>query len=292
MTHRPASLSDHALRVSPPRSRGPLARSVVRGRRYTHEHVDVRALAPLELEALVDELYEVQVAVFDGVDRACFARYVADPDAFAAAVEVHRDADGRAVGYYAAQAHERVVDGRSCTVLRGEVGVLPGHRGLGRVAAFGARFALPILLSNPLRPAYGFACPVHPISYRMVARYAAGMWPRPEVAPSAAQRAFLLELAEAFGLERVEGRGELVRDVGWVTRQCDQAARAWSRVDDDAARFYVGHNPDYGRGTGLLVAFPLTVATALSAVARVSANRLRRRLFGRRSKDLRVAVSQ
>jgi len=278
MTDRPASERP---------SRAP--RSGTRQRSYTHQYVDVRGLSCAEVDALVDSLWGVQVAVFDGVDRASFRRYLADPEAIAAAVEVHRDADGAVVGYYCATAFERVLDGAPCTVIRAAVAVLPEHRGLGRIPRFGVRFAMPLLVRYPLRRVYGFACPVHPVSYRMVAKYADGMFPHPSRETTDAQRRFLLELAGGFGLPAAQGCSELVREVGWLTRQCEGSKRAWACVDDAAARFYQAHNPDYGRGTGLLIAFPVSVAGALSALGRTSLSRLRRARFG--GAGLRVAAS-
>src|SRR5277367_6616719 len=86
-------------------------------------------LPPAEREALVDALYAIQREVFDGVDRATFAKYVVDSKAERTWISVHRDAEGKIGGYAAVHAFERRIDGCPVTIVRAEAGSRRDLRG-------------------------------------------------------------------------------------------------------------------------------------------------------------------
>jgi CRP-like cAMP-binding protein len=75
------------------------------------------------------------------------------------------------------------------------------------------------------------------------------------------------DMADEFGLARVDEQNPLVRKVGWKTRDTGAERAYWQHCDRPSARFFVQANPGYSEGHGLLTLVPLTLA-ALAAMGR------------------------
>lgn len=230
-----------------------------------------RTVEPARLTArgrstLCDELYAVHAQIFDGVDQATFRRYVIEPDGATTRLQVFRDGRGSAIGYIAIHNYLRTVDGRQALVMRSEVGILRAYRGRALQARFVLVETARAWLEHRRRAKYVFACPVHPGSYYGVTRRATQSWPRPGRVTPREIAALMGDLADEFGLEQVDARHPLVRNVGWITRESEQDREYWEQHDAAEVRFYRRENPGYARGRGLLMLVPLTVPLVVHGV--------------------------
>jgi CRP-like cAMP-binding protein len=225
------------------------------------------ALSHAEREQLIDALYAIQLEVFDGVDRKAFASYVVNSKAEKTWILVHRDDAGAIVGYFAVHQFVRELGGEPVTIFRAEAGTRRAYRGGNSNIRFGLLRGLRALLANPGRRIYYLGSLVHPSSYSLFAKYF------PEVYPSAAgptppeMLGLMDEMADEFGLARVDAQDPLVRKVGWKTRDTDAERAYWERCDRPAARFFVQTNRGYSQGHGLLTLVPVTLA-ALAAMGK------------------------
>ncbi|HEX6024211.1 MAG TPA: cyclic nucleotide-binding domain-containing protein [Solirubrobacter sp.] len=237
----------------------------------TADVVDPKSLSTAERRQLTEELYGVHTQIFAGVERDAFARYVVDSPAGHTAILRHRNEAGEVVGYLAFHAFERRLNGRETLVLRAEAGLLREYRGGNANTSFGLRYALRHLLRHPGWPAYYLGSLVHPSSYALFARYTPALWPRADAQTPPELLAFMHELANDFGLTRVDPANPLVRHVGWRTIESEVERDYWMRSDKPAARFFVEANPGFPDGHGLVTLVPITartVADILRATAR------------------------
>jgi CRP-like cAMP-binding protein len=225
---------------------------------------------------LIDALYAVHNQIFDGVERESFARYVVLSKAEHTWIQVHKNEEGEIVGYFAFHIFERQLDGVPTAVFRAEAGSLRAYRGGNVNARFGLKLALRYLLKNPGRRAFYLGSLVHPSSYSQFAKYCGEVWPSPERQTPPELLMFMNELANEFGLERVDPANPLVRQVGWKTRETEAEREYWQHCDKAAARFFVEANPGYVEGHGLVTVVPATAANILRLMRVLGERQLRR----------------
>ena len=229
--------------------------------------VDPSALEPEVRARLADQLYQVHRTVFATPTRSDFQRYVVDSPADHTRIQVYTDAGGSPVGYFAHHLFLLEIDGAPLAVHRAETGLLPEYRGGAACAAFLARRLSAAVARHPGRDHMFFACLTHPSSYCGLSRHFPQIWPCPDTPTPVEVQSRMLGLARAFGLERPEGAGELVRTVGWVTRDRGHHRSRWDDSADPRAALYRTMNPTFREGTGLLTLIPVSPAAIVNGPA-------------------------
>ena len=231
-------------------------------------------------QRFIDALYQVHSQVFDGVSRDAFAHYVVESKAERTWVNVHRNDAGEIVGYFALHIFERELGGQPSAIFRAEAGTLRTYRGGNTNARFGLRLALPYLLRHPGRRVYYLGSLVHPSSYCLFAKLFDVVWPSSRHPPPPAVLAFMDELANSFGLERVSADNPLTRHVHWITRDSEVERRYWRMCDKHDARFFIDANPGYGEGDGLVTLVHVDAHNLWHLVSTFFGERLARRREG------------
>jgi hypothetical protein len=239
------------------------------------QSIDLHRLSSEQRTALADELFVVQQEVFDGVERAAFAKYVIDSPAQGSWIDVSRDGSGRAVAYIALHRFDRTLDGKPTAIFRAEAGTLRAFRGKAPVAGIFLRHVVPYALMHPLRSAWYLGSLVHPSSYHAFARFTAEIWPNAE---RANLLRFMCELGDEFGLEVVDESTPLVRHVGWITQDTEMERTYWRTCDKPTVAAFVRANPLYSQGHGLLTLVPMGTSALLRSVANFVANRVKLKL--------------
>ncbi len=224
------------------------------------EAVVPKSLAPEERARLIDSLYEVHRQIFDGVERDAFARYVVESNAEHTWINIHKNEAGEIVGYFALHIFDKRFGGVPTSVFRSEAGSLRAYRGVNASTCFWLKTALRYVLKNPGRRMFCLGSLVHPSSYLLFANHFGDVWPRRQAEVPPELLAFMDELATEFGLEKVDPANPLVRHVGWRTRETEMEREYWLHCDKPAARFFVGTNPGYVEGHGLVTVVPITLA--------------------------------
>ena len=211
-----------------------------------------KQLAPTARQALIEGLYQVHCDVFDGVDKASFQKYVVDSAAEKTWINVHRNQAGEIVGYFALHVFERELHGKPSAIFRAEAGTMRAYRGGNTNTRFALKLGLPYLLRHPGRPIYYLGSLIHPSSYCLFVKLFDVVWPSTRHPPPPEILAFMDDLANSFGLERVVADNPLTRQVHWITRDSEVERHYWGQCDKPAARFFIGANSDYGDGDGLV----------------------------------------
>jgi len=232
-----------------------------------------KLLSEAERTALVDGLLEVYSEIFAGGTRDYIANGLVSPKSELTTILVHRNAEGRIVGYFAIHFFERRFRGAPITVVRSSVGMLRAYRGRNSNIAWALRVLLEQRLAHPRRPFYGMGSMVHPSSYLQVARYVDMFWPAPDepVPPDVLE--LIVTLADELGMKRIDPERPLVRAGSMPTRQTEAERDYWQRSDKPAARFFVAMNPTYGEGSGLVTLFPITFSMLLGLGSRIARDR-------------------
>jgi hypothetical protein len=247
--------------------------------------VDLHTMLPDEREALARQLYAVHAQIFSGLDFEGFRNYVVERPSWHTWIYIRHDSDHRLVGYTALHEFRLTLKRKPCTVMRIEAGTLPSARGRDLTMLYGLVRLLRIWLQHPMQRFCIFAALTHPSSYTFLARYAPVIFPHTsveEVPPSVMGQ--MEELAEGFGLERVNEENPLLRRVNWVTLETESDRQRWQTSKRADTRFYIANNPGYPQGTGLVTLIPVTGPILLRSMARfvmARAGRLTRLAFGR-----------
>jgi hypothetical protein len=243
----------------------------------------VHKMAPEEREALARELYGVHTQIFGGLDYEGFRHYVVDRHAWRNWVWVKYDAADRVVGYHATHAFRLDLQGRPSTVVRMEAGTLPESRGRDLTMISNCARLFLLWLQAPRRSWSIFAALTHPSSYTFLSHYAPVIWPQVGTpTPPEVQRE-MAEMADTFGLERVDEDNPMVRRVNWITLESEEERRRWQTSRRPNTRLYMRSNPGYVEGHGLVTLIPVNGTILLSALMRFvmgRAGRLTRMLFG------------
>jgi CRP-like cAMP-binding protein len=237
-------------------------------------------LDPAARQAFIDALYKIHCEVFDGVTRDSFAKYVVESRAEQTWINVHRNDAGDIVGYFALHVFERALGGQASAIFRAEAGTMRTYRGGNTNTRFGLELALPYLLRHPGRRVYYLGSLVHPSSYCLFARLFDVVWPSSRHPPPPDVLAFMDELANSFGLERVSADNPLTRHVHWITRDSEVERRYWRMCDKPAARFFIDANPGYGEGDGLVTLVRVDAHNLWHLISTFFAERYARRKEG------------
>ena len=244
----------------------------------------VHAMAPEAREVLARDLYAVHAQIFDGLDYDGFREYVVNRDSWRTWIYTKHNASGHLVGYTSLHFFRMQLEGRPCTVLRMEAGTLPAWRGRDLTMVHGLIRLMRVWLNEPWRRFCIFAALTHPSSYTHLSHYAPVVWPhasRREIPPRV--MGILDELANGFGLERVDPANPLVRKVDWITLESQEERQRWRNSRRPDTRFYVEQNPGYARGHGLSTYIPVNGGLIVRAMVRFLVGRagtLSRAIFG------------
>lgn len=237
-------------------------------------------LDPAERQGFIDALYRVHGEVFDGVTREQFAKYVVESHAEHTWINVHRNHAGEIVGYFALHIFERELAGKASAIFRAEAGTIRAYRGGNTNTRFGLKLGLPYLLRHPGRRVYYLGSLVHPSSYSLFAKLFDVIWPSARHPPPPAVLAFMDELANSFGLERVTPDNPLTRRVHWITRDSEVERHYWRHCDKPAAQFFIEANPGYGEGDGLVTLVKVDAHNLWHMISSFFAERYTRRKEG------------
>lgn len=213
-----------------------------------------------------EALSALNARVFSGVRKEDFLGYAFNPNAVRIRILVFEDSAGEMVGYIATQFFRQPLDGQVCPVFRAEAGILPAYRGRHATVSFGLREAALYKLRHPLQRVFYLGMLVHPSSYHLLAKHFPLIYPSRKQETPQRTLAFMTELADAFGTERVDG-DPLRRQVGWITREPPEEAAHSPETLADAC-FFTAMNPGYGRGHGLVTLVPLTFHNLLVGIWR------------------------
>ena len=226
--------------------------------------VDPRKLDATARERLVDELFATTGEARDAEALRRFAAELVPAKATRSVLSVYRDDAGFAVGHLAFHEHEVDIDGASGLALRGAVH-LPKHLRSAEVGAFFLGQAARALLRARGRPLYVAQALSDPAAYAWLYRVADRVWPSPArqtppVIDSLREQLIAqLELGDAVGCPEL-------RDVG--TTLSAASARRWRRHPRPEVHYFVGRNPGFDRGHGLVIVVPLSVGGLLRAYLR------------------------
>lgn len=234
-----------------------------------------------KLKFIVD-LYDLHQKIFIGVSRDIFRSYVVDSPAQWSRIQIFRSEQGEAVGYCAIHRFHLYLDQRELIVFRAEAGVLRAYRGRSMTLWFGFSEAIKYHLCHPLKTCFYMGSFVHPSVLFMFSRYMKVFYPQANRKIPRHIKQLMLYLADEFHLQPVAGQHELVRDVGWITRESPKDRDFWLRHPNPEVRLYIETNPGYINGSGLLTLMPLTFLNmiwSLMRFARIKLFKKLRRLF-------------
>lgn len=226
--------------------------------------VDPRALDPATRERLVEELFACTGKERDAETLQRFAASLLPVRATRSVLSVYRDEAGFAVGCLAF--HEQEVDtgGASGLALRGAVH-LPEHLRSPEVGAFFLGQAARALLRARGRPLYIVQALADPAAYAWLYRVTDRVWPSPARQTPAAIESLREHLVPQLGLGEALGSAE-IRRVG--TALTASSARRWRRHPRPEVHYFVGRNPGFDRGHGLLTVVPLSAGGIVRAYLR------------------------
>lgn len=240
------------------------------------EAVVPKQMSDAERSALIDALFPVHSAIFEGVDRARTASTVVSPPSDLTTILLHKDDQGAIVGFFAIHFYDRELGGKRVTIGRSIVGTLREYRGQNVNIGWGMKVLGRRLAEHPGRPFYGFGLMAHPSSYSQISRYVNVFWPKPNEPVPPDILAFMLDLADEFGLKRIDPRRPLVRGGAVPTHESEAERAYWRTCDKPAARYYVDLNPEYNTGTGVVTLFPVTIGMLAGIAARMAREKAER----------------
>lgn len=236
--------------------------------------IDPSRLSIEEKESFIDSLYQLHSRIFDGVERDSFVSYVVDSPADLTRIRVYKNQMDEWIGYCAVHCFNKRVFARPFIIFRAEAGILREYRGRSQTLWFGFSEAIKYRIKHPFCSLYYLGSFVHPTIFYMFSRYFNEFYPRADVTMSEGIKKFMLELANIFHIEPVEGQDVLVRQVGWITKESTEDRNFWQNHTHPMVKFYIKTNPGYVKGNGLLTLVPLTFENIFMSLVRFLKNKL------------------
>ncbi|OQS12095.1 hypothetical protein B0T37_06330 [Chromobacterium violaceum] len=230
--------------------------------------VEPARLPDHEREQLARELFQVHDAIFAGTDLPAFINLVMFPPAEHSSLLLHRDENGRLVGYCTMHRFRRQIGGRTCSVLRVQSGLYKEFRGKNSNITFLMSQVMYHWLQHPLRPLYFFGVMLHPSSYAVLHRFSHRFWPAPGQDDHHPLAAKAYELFASFNITPVSPDRPFIANLGILTREGKDDHQIWQNSTKPSDRFFLSVNPGYRQGDGLLALVPLSPVAVGHALAR------------------------
>jgi len=243
--------------------------------------IDPSSLASDDKERFSDALYQLHSRIFDGVTKDRFVSYVINSPAEWTRIRIYKNPENEWVGYCAAHRSEMRIFDRSRVIFRAEAGILREYRGRSKTLWFGFAEAIKYKIRHPLCNLYYLGSFVHPSVLYMFSRYFSEYYPCADTRVPDSIKVFMLELAKAFHIKAADDPNDLVRTVGWITKESGEDRRFWQNHKNPVVRFYIETNPGYVVGNGLLTLVPLTFTNIFLSLIKFMSNRVARRFWKR-----------
>lgn len=245
------------------------------------EVINPSSLASKDKEHFTDALYHLHSRIFDGVTKDRFVSYVIDPPADWTRIRIYKNAENEWIGYCAVHRSEIRIFDRSRIIFRAEAGILRAYRGRSKTLWFGFSEAIKYRIRHPLCDLYYLGSFVHPSVLYMFSRYFSEYYPCADTRVPESIKVFMLKLAKAFHIEDADDPNELVRQVGWITKESTEDRCFWQNHKHPVVKFYIKTNPGYVIGNGLLTLVPLTFSNTFISLIKYMSNKLSRRFWKR-----------
>ncbi len=233
---------------------------------------------------LSDELFGLYERIFVGAERERFERKVTNPPARWTRIQVIRNAAGEAVGYCAVHLYDVELQDGVHTVFRGEAGILRQYRGGGATFGFGFREAIRYKLAHPFENVWFFCVLVHPSSFHVLSGRFHEIYPSHRRATPPRIRAFMRDLADAFGDRQLGPDDPDIRVGGSITRDGEDETTFWRTSRKPDVRFFLQANPGYRQGHSLPTLVPLTLGNLLLTTIGLVRRKLRALRFEHRER--------
>ncbi len=228
-----------------------------------YETIDPATLSQEALTAFRQKLYAIHCQIFDGVDTAQFEKKVFDVNAKWSKICIFKNIKGKAVGYYALHAYEKIINSENIVIFRAETGILRDYRKQGNISSFFFKEIIKYKALHPFQKSYLFCTLVHPSSYHLLSKFFPRYYPNIKYAtpPDILER--MQQMADAFHEVQLPNVDPSIRQVGWITRQTAEEQNKWARSREPDTRFFLKKNPDYHKGQGLVTLVPLDLNNIL-----------------------------
>ena len=212
-----------------------------------------------ERQNLSESLYKVHKQIFKGLNEKEFDHYVVNSPANLTKIFIYRNKRKKEIiGYFAVHRFEKFIDDKPLVIFRAEAGLLPEYRHKNANISFWFKEAIKFKILHPNKDVYYLVCPINPSVYARLAKYIYKVYPKyNSIIPSQIEK-LMLQLADEFGLEKVDENKPFVRKVGWITQATENEKVFWQSSDNLHIRFYIDLNPDFDKGNGVLTLMPLT----------------------------------
>ena len=245
---------------------------------FSGERIDPGTLGEQQRQELSAKLYQIQRAIFAGLDEKEFDHYVVNSPAKETRILLYRNREQELIGYFGVHRFETDVDGQPIVVFRAEVGLLPEYRQRDANLSFWLMEAARFKLHHPGKRVYFFYAPVSPSFYALVARHTFKVCPLHNRKTSPQAIRLMTHLAQQFGLEQVEEANPLIRKVGWITKATNQEEDFWYLSRNPHIRYYLTANPKFAEGNGLATLIPVTAANATLSLFSFALHALKKKL--------------
>ncbi len=222
------------------------------------EVVDPSVLSEEQLSLFIDKLFSLHQQIFGGLDKAEFMAFIIDSPSEWTRIRIYKNNQDEWVGFCAVHRYSFSVDKRNLAIFRAQAGILRAYRGRSMTLWFGFSEAIKYHLLHLFRSVYYFGGFLHPAVLYMFSRYIHEFYPRPGIAIPAETKRLMIELAERFKMQPVEGQHELVRHIGARTLESGADQEFWHNHQNPTVKYFIAINPGYVNGNALLALMPLT----------------------------------
>jgi len=220
------------------------------------ETILLREQPDASVSKLAEELFLTHDRIFAGLDKETFIRYLFRSGATDTKIRLYRRQDSALVGYAVVHRYQEVIKDKPTTIFRAEAGFLPQYRAHGRTFYFYGLELLKHLLSHPTENIFYLGMLVHPSSYVVFARYFDEMYPKSGREIPEDKYRLMVNMADFFAVPPVDPSDQLIRNIGWRTRE---EKPYWRSTNEPDVTFFRNRNPEYGLGHGLVVLVPITI---------------------------------
>jgi hypothetical protein len=230
----------------------------------TAETICPSKLTPEARQNLSESLYKVHKCIFKGLNEKEFNHYVVNSPAKVTKIFIYRDKIKKEIiGYFAVHRFEKCINDKPLVVFRAEAGLIPEYRHKNADINFWFKEAMKFKIFHPNKQIFYLVCPVNPSVYARFGKYIYKVYPKYNCIIPPHIEKLLIQLAEEFGLKKVDQNNPFVRKVGWITQATEEEKVFWQSSNNPHIRFYIDLNPDFDKGNGVLTLMPLTFSNLL-----------------------------
>lgn len=227
-------------------------------------------------ERLLEEVYQLNRALFAKIDKKTFAHIFKDERIMASYLACCYNQRGEMVGFFSLQVFPLTIGGQFNYIFRGQTGILPDYRRKTASIFFLIFIILYFRCRHPFKRIRCILAVLNPVMYKKLSYLFFYLYPSYDCLLTEKDERMLISCAELFDFELKNERSPFLVRLGVNAKVSEKEKTYWAQCNDNNLQYFFQINPLYEKGYALLTHIPFHWKNILYSSIRITSFLIKR----------------